>query len=83
MQKEKNVNDDVQVEDIPQVESTSPAPEQINIQIQDILDALRIIEVAIERSAFKAPELVTVIPVYQKLKEFGTQVQDAQNKQGE
>lgn len=55
---------------------------QISIQISDIIDALKIIEVAIERSTFKAPELVSVMPVYQKLQQFAAEVQKAE-KQGE
>jgi len=53
---------------------------QISIQIADIMDALQIIEVAIERSTFKAPELVSVMPVYQKLKSFAEEVQKAEKK---
>lgn len=53
---------------------------QISIQIADIIDALKVIEVAIERGTFKAPELVSVMPVYQKLQHFAAEVQKAEKK---
>ncbi len=74
---------DVVVDDVAGSDVEVQAQEQTNqisIQIADIIDALQIIEVAIERSAFKAPELVTVMPVYQKLKAFADEVQKAEKK---
>lgn len=81
----KEVNQ-VEIEEVAEVNEPtaegSQEPSQISIQISDIIDALKIIEVAIERSTFKAPELVSVMPVYQKLQQFAAEVQKA-DKQGE
>lgn len=75
----KDVVDNVAGSEVDEVQAQEQA-NQISIQIADIIDALQIIEVAIERSAFKAPELVSVMPVYQKLKAFAEEVQKAEKK---
>lgn len=71
----------VETADVTEVPNEGDAS-QISIQISDIIDALKVIEVAIERGTFKAPELVSVMPVYQKLQKFAAEVQKAE-KQGE
>lgn len=76
----KEVKDVVDNVDGAEVEQVQEQTNQISIQIADIIDALQVIEVAIERSTFKAPELVSVMPVYQKLKAFADEVQKAEKK---
>lgn len=56
------------------------AAPQITIQIDDIIKACNIIEVAMERSVFKAKELVEVSEVYGKLLQFKEQVIASQPK---
>lgn len=71
-------------EELKDVEQTNvQESQQISIQIADIVNALRIIEVAIERSTFKAPELVEVMPIYQKLLAFAQEVQKSEQEKGE
>lgn len=58
---------------------TAPLETQISIQIEDIISALRIIEAAIERNAFKPRELLEVTPTYQKLLTFHDQIRKSED----
>lgn len=66
----------------PQVDTTAPAQEGqgIELTIQDLAGLKTVIDVATQRGAFKANEMLTVGTVYNKLEGFLNAV--SQNQQG-
>lgn len=71
-------------ENVQKVEESvnAPAPEAVdapvNIEIVDVVNAARIVEIAIERSAFKPNELIEIIPIYSRLQAFAKSVMEQQ-----
>lgn len=64
------------------VEDQESAPEAVNpsVTLDDLANAARIIGAAIERSAFKAPEMSGVAAVYDKITNFLKFVEESQKK---
>jgi hypothetical protein len=59
---------------------TAAAPEAPNVTLDDLANAAQIIGAAIERGAFKAPEMSGVAKIYDKITNFLKFVEESQKK---